>query len=160
MDAGVCEPRIYTDVASGATMAREGIELLKLKVETGDVILVTKLDRLGRDTLDMIQLIQGFDALGVSVRFLDDGLTTDGTMGRMIITILSAVAQAERSRIIERTAEGRLDAQVRGVRFGRPQSINRAKVYELWDSGMSALKIAEALGMGRSTVYKVLDARQ
>lgn len=53
-----------------------------------------KLDRLGRDTADMIQLIKEFDALGVAVRFIDDGISTDGEMGKMIVTILSAVAQA------------------------------------------------------------------
>ena len=55
-----------------------------------------KLDRLGRDTADMIQLIKEFDAQGVAVRFIDDGISTDGEMGKMVVTILSAVAQAER----------------------------------------------------------------
>ena len=70
-----------------------------MKVEEGDVILVKKLDRLGRDTADMIQLIKEFDAQGVAVRFIDDGISTDGDMGQMVVTILSAVAQAERRRI-------------------------------------------------------------
>ena len=61
-------------------------------MENGDVILVRKLDRLGRDTADMVRLIQEFDQNGVAVRFLDDGITTEGTMGRMVVTILSAVA--------------------------------------------------------------------
>ncbi|EXC75059.1 resolvase, N terminal domain protein [Acinetobacter baumannii 1046051] len=67
-------------------------------MEEGDVILVKKLDRLGRDTADMIQLIKEFDAQGVAVRFIDDGISTDGDMGQMVVTILSAVAQAERRR--------------------------------------------------------------
>ncbi len=74
-----------------------------MKVEEGDVILVKKLDRLGRDTADMIQLIKEFDAQGVAVRFIDDGISTDGDMGQMVVTILSAVAQAERRRILEGT---------------------------------------------------------
>jgi hypothetical protein len=57
------------------------------------VILVKKLDRFGRDTVDMIQLIKEFDAQGVAVRFIDDGISTDGEMGKMVVTILSAVAQ-------------------------------------------------------------------
>jgi len=71
-----------------------------VKVEKGDVILVTKLDRLGRDTLDMIRLIKEFKELGVALRFIDDGISTEGTMGQMVVTILSAVAQAERHRIL------------------------------------------------------------
>ncbi|CAG0978993.1 partial Transposon gamma-delta resolvase, partial [Anaerolineae bacterium] len=70
---GVEKHRIFTDKQSGSDSDREGLNLLRLKVEAGDVILVTKLDRLGRDTADMIQLIKAFDALGVSIRFLDDG---------------------------------------------------------------------------------------
>ena len=77
------------------------------------------LDRLGRDTADMIQLINDFDQMGVAVRFLDEGISTEGTMGQMVVTILSAVAQAERQRILERTNEGRIEAKAKGVKFGR-----------------------------------------
>ena len=91
---------------------------MRVKVEEGDVILVKKLDRLGRDTADMIQLIKEFDAQGVAVRFIDDGISTDGDMGQMVVTILSAVAQAERRRILERTNEGRQDAKMKGIKFG------------------------------------------
>lgn len=81
-DAGVKANRIFTDKASGSSTDREGLDLLRMKVEEGDVILVKKLDRLGRDTADMIQLIKEFDAQGVAVRFIDDGISTDGDMGR------------------------------------------------------------------------------
>ena len=74
--------RIFTDQVSGRSLERPGLRLLQLKVERGDVILVRKLDRLGRDTADMIRLIQEFYQNDVAVRFLDDGITTEGTMGR------------------------------------------------------------------------------
>ncbi|SKA72303.1 recombinase family protein [Enterovibrio nigricans] len=111
---GVQAHRIFTDKESGIHVNREGLEMLRLKVEEGDIILVTKLDRLGRDTADMIQLIKEFDAMGVAIRFIDDGISTDGTMGKMVVTILSAVAQAERLRILERTNEGREEARAKG----------------------------------------------
>ncbi|MGT6370509.1 recombinase family protein, partial [Escherichia coli] len=104
-DAGVKANRIFTDKASGSSTDREGLDLLRMKVEEGDVILVKKLDRLGRDTADMIQLIKEFDAQGVAVRFIDDGISTDGDMGQMVVTILSAVAQAERRRILGTVAK-------------------------------------------------------
>ena len=110
-EAGVKPHRIFTDQVSGRSLERPGLNTLQLKVENGDVILVRKLDRLGRNTADMIRLIQEFDQNGVAVRFLDDGITTEGTMGRMVVTILSAVAQAERERILERTNEGRLGGE-------------------------------------------------
>lgn len=64
-DAGVKTNRIFTDKASGSSADREGLDLLRMKVEEGDVILVKKLDRLGRDTADMIQLIKEFDTQGL-----------------------------------------------------------------------------------------------
>lgn len=154
---GVKSNRIFTDKASGSKADRKGLNLLRVKVEEGDVILVKKLDRLGRDTSDMIQLIKEFDEMGVAVRFLDDRITTEGTMGKMIVTILSAVAQAERQRILERTNEGRIEAKSKGVKFGRKRSVDRQKIKELHKQGVGVAIIARQLTIGRSTVYKILE---
>jgi DNA invertase Pin-like site-specific DNA recombinase len=86
--AGIRKNRLFTDKISGSHTRRDDLQILRMKVEKGEVILVTKLDRLGRDTADMIQLIKEFDELGVAVRFLDDGISTEGTMGKMVVTIL------------------------------------------------------------------------
>lgn len=155
-EAGVSGSRIFTDKATGSNSQRDGLTLLRLKVEEGDVILVKKLDRLGRDTADMIQLIKEFDAMGIYIRFLDDGISTEGSMGKMIVTILSAVAQAERHRILERTNEGRIEAKLNGIKFGRKRSIDREKIIALWKNGVGATEIAKQAKIGRSTVYKVL----
>lgn len=154
---GVGANRIFSDKVSGSHVNREGLQMLRLKVEEGDVLLVKKLDRLGRDTADMIQLIKEFDEMGVAIRFLDDGISTEGTMGKMVVTILSAVAQAERQRILERTNEGRMEAKAKGVKFGRKQTIDRKKVVALKGSGIGATDIARQMKIGRSTVYKVLN---
>ncbi|KTC87395.1 MULTISPECIES: recombinase family protein [Legionella] len=156
-DAGVRSHRLFTDKATGSHCERDGLQTLRLKVEEGDVILVKKLDRLGRDTADMIQLIKEFDAMGVSIRFLDDGISTEGSMGKMIVTILAAVAQAERQRILERTNEGRTEAKLRGVNFGRKRTIDREQIISLYTSGIGATEIARKTGIGRSTVYKLLQ---
>jgi len=78
-------------------------------------------------------------------------------MGKMVVTILSAVAQAERQRILERTNEGRLEAKAKGVQFGRKRSIDRNKVFALRDQGLGATDIARQLKIGRSTVYVILQ---
>lgn len=155
-EAGVKSNRIFTDMTTGSKVDRDGLNLLRVKVEEGDVIFVTKLDRLGRDTADMIQLIKEFDGIGVPVRFLDDGISTEGTMGKMVVTILSAVAQAERQRILERTNEGRIEAMAKGVKFGRKRTIDRTRLTTMRQAGMGATDIARELGIGRSTVYKLL----
>ena len=156
-DAGVKANRIFTDKASGSSTDRDGLDLLRVKVEKGDVILVKKLDRLGRDTADMIQLIKEFDAQGVAVRFIDDGISTDGDMGQMVVTILSAVAQAERRRILERTNEGRQEAKLKGIKFGRRRTVDRNVVLTLHQKGTGATEIAHQLSIARSTVYKILE---
>jgi DNA invertase Pin-like site-specific DNA recombinase len=157
---GVKENRIFTDKVTGSHVNRDGLRLLRVKVEEGDVILVKKLDRLGRDTADMIQLIKEFDGMGVAIRFLDDGISTEGTMGKMVVTILSAVAQAERQRILERTNEGRIEAKAKGVKFGRKPTIDRDKMQALRDQGLGATEIARQMKIGRSTVYKILQSPQ
>ncbi|MFI3219062.1 MAG: recombinase family protein [Methylococcales bacterium] len=156
-EAGVNANRIFTDKTSGSHTNRDGLNLLRIKVENGDVILVKKLDRLGRDTADMIALIKEFDHIGVSIRFLDDGISTEGIMGKMVVTILSAVAQAERQRILERTNEGRIDAKFRGVKFGRKRTVDRTRVLALHKQGFGAMEIARQMKIGCSTVYKLLN---
>ena len=153
---GVRANRMFTDKVSGRHVDREGLRLLRLKVEEGDVILVKKLDRLGRDTADMINLIKEFDEAGVAIRFIDDGISTEGTMGKMVVTILSAVAQAETQRILERTNEGRIEAKAKGIKFGRKRTIDRKKIFTLRNEGMGATNIARQLKIGRSTIYKIL----
>ncbi|MCP4976754.1 MAG: recombinase family protein, partial [Maribacter sp.] len=134
----------------------KGLQQLRVKVEDGDVILVKKLDRLGHDTADMIKLINEFYQLGVTIRFLDDGISTEGTKGKMVVTILAAIAQAERQRILEHTNEGRIEAKAKGVKIGRKKSVDNKKVLKLRSKGVGATEIARQLDIGRSTVYKVL----
>lgn len=102
----------------------------------------------------MVNLIKEFSNHGVSIRFLDDGISTEGAMGKMVITILAAVAEAERARILERTNEGRLEAKAKGIQFGRKPSIDSAKIKQLHAEGVGATAIAKQMKIGRSTVYK------
>jgi predicted DNA-binding WGR domain protein len=128
IEVGVPPSRIFSDKATGSTLDRPGLQTFQVKVEEGDIIMVTKLNQLGCDTADMIQIIKQFDTMGVSVRFLDHHISTEGTMG---ITIPSAVAKAERQRILECTNEGRMEAKAKGINFGRKRSINRETVLQL-----------------------------
>jgi len=155
VEKGVEPHRIFSDKESGSHLDRAGLQTLLMKVEKGDLVLVKKLDRLGRDTADMVNLIKEFDNMGVAVRFIDDVISTEGEMGKMVVTILSAVAQAERRRILERTNEGRQEAKARGVKFGRKPKIDKTKVIDMRAAGKSATEISRELSIGRSTVYKI-----
>lgn len=158
--AGVRGDRVFSDTTSGCHVDREGLQQLRMKVESGDIILVKKLDRLGRNTADMIQLIEEFDKIGAYIRFLDDGISTEGSMGKMVVTILTAVAQAERARILERTHEGRVESKIKGVKFGRKRKIDRDQIYQLIALGKGATYIAKEKGIARSTVYKLINEQR
>lgn len=150
---------LFTDKASGSNDDRQGLKLLLSKVRDGDTVLVTKLDRLGRNTVDMISIIEDLKSRNVNIRFLDDGISTEGSMGRMVVTILAAVAQAERERILERTREGRRAAISNGVKMGRKPSITdsiKQRIKEMVDRGLPKTEIAKKCGVSRQTVYDVL----
>jgi DNA invertase Pin-like site-specific DNA recombinase len=157
INEGVKEFRILSDKSTGNNTKREGLQKLLDRVEQGDVVLVTKLDRLGRDTADMINLINQFNQMQVGVRFLEDGISTEGTTGKMVITILSAVAESERLRILERTNEGRLEAKLKGIRFGRKRRINRKRLIDRFKhDGVKGVALAREMGISRASVYKIL----
>jgi DNA invertase Pin-like site-specific DNA recombinase len=88
---------------------------------------------------------------------LDDGISTEGTMGKIVLTILSGVTQAERQCSLERTNECRIEAKAKGGKSGRKHTINRKKVMGLHEKGIGATDIAGQIGIGRSTVYKLLN---
>lgn len=153
---GVEPHRIVTDIGTGANFERQGISELLLKMESGDRLLVPKLDRLGRNTLEMLELIDKFDKSNISIEFISDGISTGGEMGKMVVTILSAVATSERARILERTNEGRLEAKERGVKFGRKVKVDAEKVKCLKDDGLNHSQIAEKLKISRASVIRAL----
>lgn len=150
---------LFKDTASGRNDDRAGLQLLLTKARKGDHIVVTRLDRLGRNTSDMIRIIEDLHERGITIQFLDDGISTEGSMGKMVVTILAAVAQAERERILERTNEGRRAAIERGVRMGRKPSITPAakdRARKLVAAGKPKSAVAKELGFSRQKLYDIL----
>lgn len=150
---------LFTDKASGKNDKRQGLELMMTKARQGDHIVITKLDRLGRNTSDMIRIIEDLHERAITVEFLDDGINTKGPMGKMVTTILAAVAQAERERILERTNEGRRAAISRGVKMGRKPSISQAdreRAVQMVSEGTPKATVAKELGFSRQKLYDIL----
>ncbi len=94
------------------------------------------------------------DLVDIKVVLERDGIRTDDGI---ITRVLLAVQRAERARILERTNEGRQEAKANGVQFGRKPTVDRAKLLELKRAGMGGTELAKAMGIGRSTVYKILN---
>ncbi|MBG6246748.1 DNA invertase [Candidatus Symbiopectobacterium sp. 'North America'] len=153
--AGVRDDRIFTDMMSGASDAREELQRLLARAEKDDIILCTKMDRMGRNTADMIHIVDACYKKGIAIRFLETGLSTEGTMGKMVIQILAAVAEAERERILERTNDGRTTAMASGVRFGRkPHRATAAALMQI-RQGHSFKEVTEKTGISRATYYRL-----
>jgi DNA invertase Pin-like site-specific DNA recombinase len=110
---------------------------------------------LHRNTLDMITIVEKLHEKGVSVTFIDDNLSTAGDMGYMLITILSAVAQAERARILERTNEGRQAAMDNGIRFGRKPHQGAEKAIAMIRKGVRSSEVIAAAGVSRATYFRL-----
>lgn len=152
---GIRDDRIFTDTMSGATDEREGLQRLLARAEKDDIIICTKMDRLGRNTADMIHIVDACYKKGIAIRFLENGLSTEGTMGKMVIQILAAVAEAERERILERTNDGRLVAMAAGVKFGRKSHQKSAMVRELISQGATVKLVIEKTGISRATYFRI-----
>jgi DNA invertase Pin-like site-specific DNA recombinase len=106
----------------------------------------------------MITIVEELHSKGASVTFIDDKLTTAGDMGYMLITILSAVAQAERARILERTNEGREAAMENGIQFGRKPHKGSDKALKMIKEGVVAKDVMQATGVSRATYFRLKKA--
>ncbi len=119
-------------------------------------MVVAKLDRLGRSTRDILNIVHELEAKGASLVVLDPALETQGVIGKMVITILGMVAEMELSHIRARQQEGITRAKLAGVYRGRPASLDPARVFELRKEGLGATEIAKRLKCSRSAIYKIL----
>ncbi|WP_430332742.1 recombinase family protein [Rhodococcus sp. ACT016] len=158
---GAGAARIFTDHGvSGAKTERPQLAACLDHLREGDVLAVWKLDRLGRDTTHVLQIVDSLHERGIGFRSLTEGLTTEGAMGRAILTVMAAFAQLERDTMIERTRAGLAAAAANGRLGGRKPKFDAshaARAREYRDKGMSAPEIAKLLDMSRATVYRLLS---
>jgi DNA invertase Pin-like site-specific DNA recombinase len=152
---------IRAEKVSGASRDGRGelatiIEFLR----EGDELMVTRLDRLGRDTRDVLNIVHECEQRGAFVTVLDPYVSTRGEMGHLILTVLGMVAQMERRFIKERQREGIDRAKSAGKYKGGTVRIDHQKIRELSASGASAIAIANAIGCSRMQVYRVLSSNK
>jgi DNA invertase Pin-like site-specific DNA recombinase len=122
---------IFKEKISGARADRPQLAKLMASLKAGDVVLVTKLDRLGRSTRELLDLIERIGKAGAAFRSLGDPLfDTTSSQGRLVSTLLAAIAEFERELIKERTGEGRDRAMKEGVKFGRKPKLSDYQRHE------------------------------
>lgn len=115
-----CDKIFQDEGVSGAKASRPGLEKLLKRLKQGDVLIVWKLDRLGRSLSHLIDLISHFEDRGVGFTSLSDGIDTTTPIGKLFFHISGAFGEYERNLISERTKAGMAAAKARGVRLGRP----------------------------------------
>lgn len=156
--------RFVEEKVSGSVPAsqRQGFQRLLDRLEPGDTLIVTKLDRIGRDSIDVQQTVRLFVDRGIRLVVLQLGnLDLTSAAGELMIKVLAAVADFERDLIIERTQAGQARARAAGVRMGRPSKTtekDRAEIRARLGCGESVSSVARAFGVSRGTVITIRDA--
>jgi DNA invertase Pin-like site-specific DNA recombinase len=154
--------RIYTDHGVSGTLAsRPELDKALDRLDRGDVFVVWKLDRLGRNTKNVLEVIERLIDRGVTFKSLTEQIDLSaGPMGKAMLTILAAFAELERATMIERTRAGLEAARAAGRVGGRPSSVDAktlAKIKKLAASGdVSRSDMARVVGVSESTLYRVL----
>lgn len=153
--------RVIEETISGSTSASErpGFNKLLERMESGDVLVVTKLDRLGRNAIDVQSTVQLLESQGIRVHCLAlGGVDLTSAAGKMTMGVLAAVAQFERDLLIERTQAGLIRAKIQGKLLGRPAATSPEQVRDLKLVGLSQSAVANKLNCSLSTVKRLWNA--
>lgn len=149
--------RVYSDQGmSGKNTKRPGFQGMLRGLRDGDVVVVWKLDRLGRSVIDLVKLVEDFGHRGIQIKSLTEGIDTTTAMGRMLFGICAVLAEFERALTVERTKAGLEAARRQGKMIGRPKVITdevRDRALELVGAGQakSAGELRELLGIAKGT---------
>ncbi len=161
----VTKLRTITETVSGSVAAieRKGFSKLLDKLEPGDILVVTKMDRLGRNAMDVRSTVERLEASGVRVYCLAlGGADLTSPAGKMTMQVINAVAEFERDLLIERTNAGISRAKAEGKVFGRPSALTgsqRAVVLSQLALGVSVAQVAKNFDTSRQTIMRVRDGQ-
>jgi len=159
---GVEEKNIYSEKITGTTKDRPAFTEMLTYLREGDTVVVYKLDRIGRSTKHLVDLINDFQEKGINFVSINENIDTTTAMGKLVFTIFSGLAQFERDIISERTKSGLDAARARGRKGGRPKK-DQSKLgmaFRMYDSKeYSIQEILDAVGISRATFYRYLSKR-
>jgi DNA invertase Pin-like site-specific DNA recombinase len=148
--------KVFTDVRSGRTMDRPGLDALLAYARKGDTLAVVRLDRLGRTLSELLATVAMLKDRGIAMLSLEEKIDTASAAGELVFHVFGAIAHFERRLIAERTKDGIAAARAHGKHPGR-QPLDADKIaaaLKLVKAGLSPTAAAKQLGLGRSTVYR------
>ena len=150
--------RVFTDVRSGRTMERPGLDALLAYAREGDTLAVVRLDRLGRSLSELLAAVAMLKQRGIALLSLEERIDTGSAAGELVFHVFGAIAHFERRLIAERTRDGIAAARAEGRKPGRrpldPEKLHAAMT--LIRGGLTPSKAARQVGLGRSTLYREL----
>jgi len=152
--------RIYKEKMSGTKRDRPELQKLLERMEAGDTVVIESLSRLGRSTKDLIELVEQFQKRNVQLVSLKESIDTSTSTGKLLFTIVSALAQFERDVIADRTREGLQAARARGRSGGRPRADPHMlqQAIKLYRTGQHTVReIVELTGITKATLYRYLS---
>ncbi|MFA0141594.1 integrase [Vibrio splendidus] len=152
---------VFQEKESGAKAEREELNRMLEYVREGDTVKITKLCRLARNTKHLLEVVESLDAKKVSLQVLNLGIDTASPTGRLMVTLIGAIATFERQLLLERQAEGIALAKQKGKYKGRKPTARakQAQVRELLAGGMSKSQVAKELDIGLSSVYRLIKVK-
>ena len=143
-------------VSGRSTEGRDELATILDFMSKGDIICVHKIDRLGRNTRDVLNLVHQITEKNCSLQVLEPAIDTSGAMGTMVLTVLGMVSEMELGFIKERQRAGIEKAKSKGVYKGRPSSLDHDQIRSMKAEGLGATAIAKELGCSRGAIYKAL----
>ena len=157
--------RIFAEKITGTHSKRAELARMLDHLRPGDVVTVTRLDRLARNTRDLLDIAEQLQVKGAGLRSLaEPWADTTSPAGRMVLTVFAGIAEFERSLIVERTRNGRTAAKARGVRFGRRPALSPAQIAHarrlIDEDGHTANEAAALLGVHPATLYRALTREE
>lgn len=155
---------IVKDTFTGTKIDRPQFAKLLAKLQSGDTLIVTKLDRFARTAVEGGQIVKELHGRGVTINILNMGIADNTPMGRLMVTMLLAFAEFERDMIVERTQAGKAIARSNGKRVdGRPKKFSPAQMQHalaLLEEGNSYKQVEEMTGISKSTLIRAVRARK
>lgn len=158
--AAGCDARLFTEQVSSVAATRPQLARLLDQLRPGDVVVVTKLDRLARSIGDLVGIVGKIKTAGASLRILAMNLDTGTATGELMLNVLGSVAQFERAIMLERQRAGIADAKAQGKYKGRVPTAQRKgdEAVAMLQAGTKPAAVARKLGIGRSSLYRIMRA--
>jgi len=154
--------KVYAEKISGARSNRPELAKVLKRLETGDVLIVTRLDRLARSTRDLLNVLDDIAKRGAGFKSVHDAWAdTTSAHGRLMVTILAGLAEFERELILTRTSDGRARAKARGVKFGRPTALTphqRQEAIQRLANGEVQADVARSFNVSQATISRLAAA--